>query len=61
MPPMHPPPYMQGLSAGMAPVYIQAPLGTAMYRPPPFSATEPGLPPPYLLQMHHLHAQERRQ
>ena len=24
MPPMHPPPYMQGLSVGMAPVYVQA-------------------------------------
>ena len=26
MPAMHPPPYMQGLSVGMAPVYPQAPL-----------------------------------
>ena len=48
IPPMHPLPYMQGLSVGMAPVYIQAPPGTTMYGPPPFSATEPGLPPPYL-------------
>ena len=46
--PMHPLPYMQGLSAGMAPVYIQAPLGTTTYGSPPFSAAEPGLPPPYL-------------
>ena len=45
---MHPLPYAQGLSAGMAPMYMQTPLGAAMYGPPSFSATQPGLPPPYL-------------
>ena len=36
IPPMHPLPYMQGLSVGMVPVYIQAPPGTATYGPPLF-------------------------